>query len=121
MRLKRYAVAGAFGVYAAALFLFARWFAHAVAGGWVVRLISMAVLAAGLFPWRHWLAPRVAACLSVLGRWVMVACYFTVVAPFAFLVKMKADPLAIKRSAAGSNWVNRVLDAPTLESARAEG
>ncbi len=121
MRLKRFAVACAFGVYAAVLFVFARSFAHAFASGWLARLISMMVLAAGLFPLRHWLEPRVAACLSVLGRWVMVACYFTVVAPFAFIVKIKADPLAIKRSAAGSNWVNRVLEAPTLESARAEG
>ncbi len=120
MRLKRYAVACAFGAYAAVLLFAARSFAHAIAGGWIARLISMAVLAAGLFPWRHWLSPRVADCLNFLGRWVMIACYFTLVAPFAFLVKIKADPLATKRSATGSNWASRGLGAPTLESARAE-
>ena len=110
----------AFWVYAIALFLGSKTLAHHWFAGMAARLATMGLVALGLWPWRPWLAPRLARALGLLGRAAVVACY-ACLAPVAFVVRAFRDPLRLRRPAgASSRWMARRPLPKTLEEARLE-
>jgi len=114
-------VALVFAVYAAALVTASRWIGPRVlADGWPARLLTLGLIALGLLPWGRWLRPRIAVALGWLGRAVLVACYFTVLVPFAVIVRLGRDPLDAKASPGASRWVPRRPLPDTLDAARLE-
>lgn len=110
----------AFLAYAIAWFLAVRYATHQVWDGWAARLATMAGLALGLFPWRHWLRPRIAVVLSWLGYAAMVACYCTLVLPFAVLMAVTGGRRAWRGPATGTRWVARRPVVWSLAVARQE-
>lgn len=119
-RWSGFLVGMAFWLYAGALLLSVRWAAHALLEGWSAHVGTMAGVAVGLWPWKQWLTPRVVACLGVLGRGLLVGCYFTCLIPFALLGRILADPFRRRRPMADSWWVPRRPLPNTLEAARGE-
>jgi hypothetical protein len=69
-----------------------------------------------LWEWWKRFAQRVA---DVQARLLLTALYFLVVFPVALLLKLLADPLALKRGRqVASRWVPRAARATDLEEAR---
>ena len=110
----------AFLVYAAALLAAARAAGHHVAAGWGGRLATMALVAAGLAPWAGWIGPRLARLLGWLGWAALAACYVTILAPFALLLRALPDPFGVRGRQPGRSWQPRRPPPSTLESARLE-
>lgn len=109
-----------FWLYVATLILASRWLGHTVFEGWWARLVTLGGIGLGLLPWSHWLRPRLMRALGVLGRAALVGCYFTLLAPFALLIRFLADPLRIRRPRGLSYWMARrplpnAVDAAHLE------
>ena len=109
-----------FVLYAVTLCLGVRGLSHQILSGWVARLGVMAGLALGLWPWAGWLAPRVARMLGLLGRTLLLLLYFTVLVPFALVVRLGPDPLRGRRPARGSRWLARRPLPNTIDAARLE-
>ncbi len=110
----------AFLAYAAALICGARWVGHHAFAGWWARIATMTIVAIGLLPWSKWLAPRIAALLSVIGRLALILCYCTLLLPFAILTRCRKDVLQRRRGPGGCAWTLRPPLAATLDAARLE-
>ena len=121
VRWQEVALGVGFGVYAAVLVVAVRAAAHQAFAGWTARLLTMGGIAVGLLPWLHWLRPRIAWVLGLLGRAVLVACYLVLLLPFALLLRLLGDPLRMRRPAAGSSqWLVRPPLPNTLDASRLE-
>ena len=76
----------------------------------------MADLPRRLWQWWKRLAQRVG---NIQARLLLTALYFLVVSPVALLLKLVADPLALKRGPdRRSGWVPRVARATDLDEGR---
>ena len=116
--MKRIVSAVLFWIYAIVLVTAVRTLAHEALTGWMAKGATMAGVAIGLLPWAHWLKPRIAWVLGVVGRVVMAACYLLVLMPIALLVKLMA---VMRRQPDGaSRWVNRAPLPHTLDASRLE-
>lgn len=54
---------------------------------------------------------------DVIGRLVLTVFYFTLFMPFALGMRLLGDPLAL-RPRGRAKWLERSIDAPTLEDSR---
>lgn len=118
---QRFFIACLFWIYALALFFGVRTAVHASLTGWVAKLATMAGVALGLLPWGHWLRPRVAWVLGLLGRITLVICYLVFLFPVAIAARWRGDALRLRHPArGGSRWIARKPLATTLEAARVE-
>lgn len=113
-------LSAAFGCYAVGLLAVAHRVAHHLFDGWLARAVTMGVIALGLLPWARWLGPRLARALEVLGRWLLIGCYFTLLVPFAIVARLAGDPLRRRRGAPGTHWIARRPLPNTLDAARLE-
>ncbi len=115
------AITAGFWVYAILLLLGARWAAHQLpVPSLVMKLSTMTLVALGLAPWSRWLQPRLIAVMGIVGRLAFIVCYFTLVVPFAVVIRMAGDPLRTRRPPQGSWWRDRPARTPTIEAARVE-
>jgi hypothetical protein len=55
---------------------------------------------------------------DVVGRIFLTLFYFTILVPFAFLVRLLSDPLHIRAGKAQTYWLERLDRPPTIEDAR---
>ena len=51
------------------------------------------------------------------SRLLLTACYFTLLAPFGVIARLR-DPLRLRRRAEASAWLPRVTEPPALDRAR---
>lgn len=119
-RWHRGLVLAVFSCYALALILTARHLAHAWWSGWIARVVGMGLVAVGLAPWLHWLRPRVAAWLGVVGRLLLRLCYLIVLAPFALITRLKPVTVTKRDRHRSSRWVARTPLPATLDASRLE-
>ena len=108
-----------FVLYAATLIPYAKHTIHSHFSGWIARLLTMAVVAVGILPWAHWLRPRIEWCLSLIGKIVLITSYFTILVPFALILRFFKDPFRLT-SNESSRWVPKKPLVDTLEAAQVE-
>ena len=119
-RVSRWIIGAAFWCYAVALVIVARHAAHAWWSGWIARVAGMGLVAAGLAPWLRWLRPRVAAWLGFVGRLMLTLCYLIVLAPFAWVARLKQVTVTKSDSHLSSGWIARKPLPATLDASRLE-
>lgn len=106
--------------YAVAVFIAARAIGHRVFSGWPARLATLALIAVGMLPCAGWLRSRLPRWMGLIGRAALVGCYFTLLLPFAIIMRLAGDRFHVRRPAAGPQWLPRRPLPNTLEAARGE-
>ena len=107
-------VAMVVGGYGWLLITAARWLGRVLFSGWSARLTAMAVVAAGVLPWRGWLNPRMRHAIGAGGRAALVGCYLLLFAPMAALARWRHRA---ERGSPGQQPSSRWRHRPPLRSA----